>query len=839
MTPGDLPPHLAGRVLALGGLAEPAGEFVVYWMRTAVRAHENPALDVALGAAARLGLPVFVYHALSERYPYASDRHHRFILEGATDVSAELAARGIGYAFHLERPGHRGPHLRTLAARAALVVTEDMPVRPLVDWTAAVARHRAVWAVDTACLAPMRAVPRSATTRAFRFRTASDPFRQRWRHEPWPDAEPGSAPFLPDLPFEPVALPSPAGAGGGRAEGAAGAGPASDGHAFLADLVAQCAIDHSVGPVPHTPGGSVAGYARWASFRDGALRHYARDRNDPLRQGVSRMSPYLHYGHVSPFRLAREARAVGGRGAEKYLDELLVWRELAHAFCAAHPEHDTVEGLPGWARDTLRAHEGDDREPLTWERLARGRTGDALWDAAQQSLRIHGELHNNLRMTWGKAFLGWTRTAEEALSRMEDLNHRYALDGRDPASYGGLLWCLGQFDRPFSPERPVFGTVRSRSTDRHAERLDLPAYRRRTARPAWERAPRVAVVGAGLAGLMAGRTLQDHGLDVTVFDKGRRPGGRSNTREHDAHRFDHGAQYFTARDPMVQRLVASWEQAGVVAPWQGRLVRIEGRATEAARAATRWVGTPGMIAVAQHLAADLTVRSATRIVGLSRGAEGTVSGAGGRWFLASEEGGEYGPFDRVVVAVPAPQAAELLAPSPELAAAARAVDMAPVWAGLFAFEQRLPLDFDGAFLVDGPLSWIARDSSKPGRAGGERWVVHATSEWTQAHHDTPRERIPALLMTALQERFGSLPDPVFQRAHRWGYARADDAGPDGPLYDPAQGVVVCGDWCEGGRVEGALVSGAAAAGRLLGEARVRPGGGPVRTAARQTELALD
>ena len=130
---------------------------------------------------------------------------------------------------------------------------------------------------------------------------------------------------------------------------------------------------------------------------------------------------------------------------------------------------------------------------------------------------MHGELHNNVRMTWGKAILGWTRTAEEALARMVDLNHRYALDGRDPASYGGILWCLGQFDRPFTPERSVFGTVRSRSTTHHARRLDVSQYRRRVHQPAWRDGPDVAVVGAGLSGLMAARVLTGHGLRVTVF----------------------------------------------------------------------------------------------------------------------------------------------------------------------------------------------------------------------------------------------------------------------------------------------------------------------------------
>ena len=172
------------------------------------------------------------------------------------------------------------------------------------------------------------------------------------------------------------------------------------------------------------------------------------------------------------------------KGAEKYLDELLIWRELAYTFCFYRPDHETLAALPDWARESLSEHEPDARPAInSWETLARGTTGDKLWDAAQRSLLIHGELHNNVRMTWGKALLNWTPDAKSALAAMIDLNHRYALDGRDPASYGGILWCLGQFDRPFPPARRIFGTVRDRSTKEHAKRLDPDHYFRHATRP--------------------------------------------------------------------------------------------------------------------------------------------------------------------------------------------------------------------------------------------------------------------------------------------------------------------------------------------------------------------
>ncbi len=320
--------------------------------------------------------------------------------------------------------------------------------------------------------------------------------------------------------------------------------------------------------------------------------------------------------------------------------------------------------------------------------------------------------------------------------------------------------------------------------------------------------PSVAIVGAGLSGLMAGRTLRDHGFRVTLFDKGRRPGGRANTREHGIHRFDHGAQYFTARYSTVQRTVRSWIEQRVVAEWSGTLVRIEGDERTHAKEATRYVGVPGMIDVAKHLAVELDVHAGVRVEEIRR--DGTL------WSVQDVSGSSLGRFDRIVIAVPAAQAVPLLSAVPQLQEVAAGIDMAPCWAGMFAFERSLALDFDGAFLADGPFSWFARDSSKPGRPAGERWVLHAGPEWTREHVHEERGRVADHMVAHLAERFGPLPEVTFRRAHRWGYALATDPVSRGALYDGELGLAACGDWCWGGRIEGALLSGIAAAERILG-----------------------
>jgi predicted NAD/FAD-dependent oxidoreductase/deoxyribodipyrimidine photolyase len=858
----DLPEHLRERVHVPSARAVRRGApFVLYWMRTAVRGHENAALDVALEAAGRLETGVLVYHALSERYPFASDRHHRFILDGARDVEEELAARGIPYAFHLERegpqPGCRGRHLVTLAERAALVVTEDATWGALRRWTASLSEavDPPLLLVDSACVFPSRLVPAAASTRAYRFRDAISP---RWDERlaaGWTDAPvPPSADFTTaeapgggvfDLPFSPMDF---RGSEGQRL-------PDDAWHDRVSEWIACCRIDHAVPPIPGSPGGSRAGYARWAAFRDRRLGGYAHRRNDALADGVSRLSPYLHYGHVSPLRIAAEARRVGGKGADKFLDELLVWRELAHAFCMHEPNHGRVSALPDWARQTLASHEADERPALpSWAQLARAKTGDALWDAAQRSLLVHGELHNNVRMTWGKSVLGWTPDAATALEILIDLNHRYALDGRDPNSYAGILWCLGGLDRPFEPEKPIFGRVRPRSTDHHARRLDVDEYVRRTRRPAVERAPRVAVVGAGVAGLACANTLVDQGWDVVVVDKARRPGGRANTRESRADatlRFDHGAQFFTARDARFRRFVDAWVHEGWVAEWRTELLRLrtdgDAETLPVREEDPRWVAVPGMQALCDRLADGLDVRCGVRVARIQRTESSTDDEAAtaastmgpGEWVLHSEDGAVVGSFDTVVVTAPPAQAADLFDTTGDLeatawAGVARGCDVAPTWAALFEFvAEDAPTGLSADAILSGlqGVAWAARDSSKPGRAtedaegaSVERWVVHGSADFSREHIEADSETVAELLLGALVRVVegvgGRAGRPRRAEAHRWRYALVE-SGPDGDCRVSRSGLAWAGDVFDTAgraRIEAAWLSGVAAAGRLMNRA---------------------
>ncbi len=815
-----LPEEVRARTRVINAAIPKRRPYVLYWMRVAVRDHENPALDAAVAAANALDAPVLVYHAVSERYPFASDRHHTFILEGARDVACGLRRRGIAYALHVERPDARGPVLRLLAEEAALVVTEDAPVPPLSVWTGRLAVHLAakgvpLLAVDASCVVPMPLVVKRYD-RAFAFRNDSRRMASASLASPWRDVEPAHPARLPKLPFEPVAAEELDDLG-------------------IARIVAECAIDHAIGPVRELRGGSVAGYGRWEAFRDTGLAKYAARRNDAAIDGTSRLSPWLHYGHVSPLRIAREASQRLGAGPEKFLDELLIWREVAWHFAAHTPEIESLDALPPWARATLDSHAGDARHVISSERLERGRTGDTLWDLAQRSLVAHGELHNNVRMTWGKALPGWTATPEDARRMLVALNHRYALDGRDPASYGGLYWCLGLFDRPFTPEQPVLGTVRTRPTSVHAGRFDLEEYSARARRPT-RRIGRVAVVGAGVAGLACARTLFDHNVDVVVFDKGRSPGGRVASHRIEMLEVDLGAQYFTVKDERFGRFVASWREDGIVAPWMGRVRAMDGHggAMVETDPVERFVGTPRMSSLALHLARDVEVRSSHRVDLIERRGgpfvlRGTIAPVGttlGPRDALSEKDPlvDLGAFDVVLLCLPPAQASGLLErvndPISERLSAVR-FDPCVAFGFVADGDAYRSAAFDGLFVgregdPDRVIAWVARESSKPTRSDGEVWVVHAASEWSAAHLRDPRDRIERALLDDIARLLGL--DPIRATTSvlkKWAFARSP-APLDRPLLDDEARIGVGGDWTSGGRVEGAFLSGLALAGRVLG-----------------------
>lgn len=310
----------------------------------------------------------------------------------------------------------------------------------------------------------------------------------------------------------------------------------------------------------------------------------------------------------------------------------------------------------------------------------------------------------------------------------------------------------------------------------------------------------ILIIGGGMAGLSAATALAPAGARIIVLDKGRGPGGRMAARRVEIAgeqvSFDHGAQYFTARDPAFLAIVRAWEAAGVAARWL-------------AAGADAWVGTPGMNACVKAMAADLDVRWGVRAEHLARTAEGWRVSAGDQTFSAAT----------VLVAVPAEQAAVLLADAaPHLAALAGGVESAPCWAVMVGFAEALPVA-DGAFRSDtGPISWAARNSAKPGRSGAETWVIHASQTRSRALIELPKEDVAKILLADFFAATGAAPsEPLHLDAHRWLYALPQAIEGEGARFDPVLRLGIAGDYLHSPRVEGAWLSGRALADAVLYE----------------------
>lgn len=463
----------------------PERDFVVYWMTANRRVRWNHALERAVELARELARPLVILEALRVGYPYASDRLHAFVLAGMADNLVRLQGRAVHYHPYVERAAGEGKGLlAALGARACAVVTDDYPTFFLPAMVAAAGARLDVRLemVDASCLYPFRLAGKAFIT-AYLLR------RQLQRHLPaWLDRLPAPDPLarlrLPRLEALPSALT--------RRWPAASAAQLAD----PAALAAALPIDHAVPPAGR--GGSVAAEARLARFLAHGLAGYHEARDEPDQDGASGLSPWLHFGHLSAHQVVAGVLTAQGwtppllsptvngsregwwgvsPAAEAFLDQVITWRELGFNWAAHRPDHREWSSLPAWAQATLGRHAADQRVPCyDVETFRRAATHDPLWNAAQRQLLGEGLIHNTLRMLWGKKILEWSRTPQEALATMLELNDRYALDGRDPNSYTGICWVLGRHDRPWAPERPIFGTVRFMSSQNMARKHGVKGY---------------------------------------------------------------------------------------------------------------------------------------------------------------------------------------------------------------------------------------------------------------------------------------------------------------------------------------------------------------------------
>jgi len=318
---------------------------------------------------------------------------------------------------------------------------------------------------------------------------------------------------------------------------------------------------------------------------------------------------------------------------------------------------------------------------------------------------------------------------------------------------------------------------------------------------------RIAVVGAGIAGLACARELARADVAVTVFEKARGLGGRLATRREGALAFDHGAQYLTARSPAFLRFVEAAIHSGAVSAWKPR-IREDARSWDAP--IDDWyVGLPGMSAAVRPMARHVEVLTAVAVHELLVGQRG--------WQLVTDAGSAPRVFDALAVAVPAPQALTLLAPHGRSFHRLNEARMAPCWTAMMSFDAPVDVGAEVRRWTSGPLTWAACDSSKPGRPDGPQcWVAHASPAWSREHLEDDAEHVAqALWQEFYAAAGGGLPAPTTLRAHRWRHAFVEQPLGVPCVVDEESAVGACGDWCIAPRVEAAFDSGRALAHSLL------------------------
>ncbi len=467
------------------------GEYVLYWMIASRRLHFNFALDRALEHCAALGKPLVIFEALRIGYEWASDRLHRFVLEGMADNARICQVHGVRYYPYIEPNANAGKGLLArLAEYSCVVVTDNFPCFFLPRMVASAATRLSVLLehVDSNGLLPLYATDQ-VFLRAFDFRRYLQ--KELPKHlADSPQADPLAQAKLRPAPSLARKITShwPA-ASKSLLSGVPG---------YLKVL----SIDHSVTLAP-LKGGHTSARARLLGFLYKELPLYGELHNEPELDVASGLSPYLHFGHISVHEVFQELaqcerwspekcslRTTGSRegwwnmspSAEAFLDEIITWRELGYNFSSHRRDYDQYESLPDWVQKTLQEHAKDDRDPLyTLQQFETSNTHDPLWNAAQIQLVREGRIHNYLRMLWGKKILEWSRSPQEAARIMIQLNNKYGLDGRDPNSYSGIFWVLGRYDRPWAPVRRIFGMIRYMSSENTARKMSVKNYIRKYA----------------------------------------------------------------------------------------------------------------------------------------------------------------------------------------------------------------------------------------------------------------------------------------------------------------------------------------------------------------------
>ena len=440
------------RIQLLNDLEIREGDYVLYWMQQSQRSEMNHALEYAIGEANRLKLGVLVGFGLMDDYPEANLRHYTFMLEGLKETQSSLAKRGLNMVVQKGKP----PDVAlSLGRRASMIVCDRGYLRHHKEWRAQVAREAGcrVVQVESDVTIPLAVVSDKAEYAA---RTIRPKIHKHFRN------------YLIEVKKISVKTPS------------------LNLHirgmdlADIDGILRKLSLDRSVPAVSVLyKGGTSAALKTFDDFLTDRLKHYAVHSNQPQTDDISHMSPYLHFGQISPLYLALQVQSADNsmqEAKDAYIEELVVRRELAINFANYTENYDSYACIPAWAQKSLREHRKDKREFIyTRKQLENARTHDEYWNAAMREMKFTGFMHNYMRMYWGKKILEWSKTPEHAFRTTLAINNKYFLDGRDPNSYTGVAWVFGIHDRAWF-ERPIFGKIRYMAASGLERKCDIKGY---------------------------------------------------------------------------------------------------------------------------------------------------------------------------------------------------------------------------------------------------------------------------------------------------------------------------------------------------------------------------
>lgn len=424
------------------------GDYILYWMQAAQRVEYNHALEYAIQQANQREKSLVVFFGLTDAYPEANERHYYFMLQGLREVENDLKKRGIRFVVQ-----HISPEVGIvrLAKHACMVITDEGYTTIQQQWRRQVAKNIScpLIQVETNVVVPVETV---SGKEEYAARTIRPKIHKHLDTFLTPVKKQKLQTSSLELKF-----------------------PCFD----ISDTekaIAKMNIDRSVPKVDTFQGGTGEAKMLLRKFIRQKLDYYAEGRNDPNANYVSHMSPYLHFGQISPLYIALQIRNADSPGKDAYLEELIVRRELAINFVRFNKKYHFFGSLPNWARINLKAHAKDKREYLySLDELENAQTHDPYWNAAQTEMVRTGKMHGYMRMYWGKKILEWTRSAQQAYKIAVFLNDKYELDGRDPNGYAGVAWCFGKHDRPWT-KRPIFGVVRYMNANGLKRKFDADAY---------------------------------------------------------------------------------------------------------------------------------------------------------------------------------------------------------------------------------------------------------------------------------------------------------------------------------------------------------------------------